>query len=149
MKSLSSYLSNNDNKFDPFLKNHVLAVIKPGNEHLIGDICNIFKENGYTIVKTKTTRLTLQQAQQLYKVHAKEDFYSNLCNYMSSGPTTAFILKKKSDNIFDEFAKLKDKIREDFGESDMRNVLHSSDSYKSFTHESQVYFYNVNQNDLL
>jgi nucleoside diphosphate kinase len=68
---------------------------------------------------------------------------------MCSGPTTAFILKKKSDNIFDEFAKLKDKIREDFGESDMRNVLHSSDSYKSFTHESQVYFYNVNQDDLL
>ena len=49
----------------------------------------------------------------------------------------------------DEFAKLKDKIREEYGESDMRNVLHSSDSYKNFTHESQIYFYNVNQEDLL
>ena len=134
---------------DPMRKGHVLAVVKPGFENLLGKLCGIFKENGYTIVKTKTTRLTLDQAKQLYKVHSKEDFYNNLCNYMCSGPTTAFILKKKSDNIFDEFAKLKDKIREDFGESDMRNVLHSSDSYKSFTHEAGIYFYNINQEDLL
>jgi nucleoside-diphosphate kinase len=147
MKDLSKFLIMNMN--DPMRKDHVLAVVKPGFENLLGKLCGIFKENGYTIVKTKTTRLTLDQAKQLYKVHSKEDFYSNLCNYMCSGPTTAFISKKKSDNIFDEFAKLKDKIREDFGESDMRNVLHSSDSYKSFTHESQVYFYNVNQDDLL
>lgn len=148
MKDLVSFLKETNPK-DPMQKDHVLAVVKPGNDNLIGKLCGIFKENGYTIVKTKTTRLTLDQAKQLYKVHAKEDFYGNLCDYMCSGPTTAFILKKKSDNIFDEFAKLKDKIREDFGESDMRNVLHSSDSYKSFTHESQVYFYNVNQDDLL
>lgn len=148
MKDLISFLKEANHK-DPMQKDHVLAVVKPGNDSLIGKLCGIFKENGYTIVKTKTTRLTLAQAKQLYKVHAKEDFYSSLCDYMCSGPTTAFILKKKSDNIFDEFAKLKDKIREDFGESDMRNVLHSSDSYKSFTHESQVYFYNVNQDDLL
>jgi nucleoside diphosphate kinase len=68
---------------------------------------------------------------------------------MSSDLSMAMILYKKSDNIFKEFETLKDKIREEYGESDMRNVLHSSDSYKSFTHESQVYFYNVNQQDLL
>ena len=67
---------------------------------------------------------------------------------MSSGLSTAMILYKKSDDIFKDFAKLKDEIREKYGESDMRNVLHSSDSYKNFTHESQVYFYNVNQDDL-
>ena len=91
----------------------------------------------------------MQEAKELYKVHKQEDFYDDLCKYMSSGLTTAFIVKKKSNNIFDEFAKLKDKIREEYGESDMRNAIHSSDSYKSFTHESQIYFYNVNQNDLL
>lgn len=147
MKDLSKFLVMNMN--DPMRKNHVLAVVKPGFETLLGTLCELFKKNGYEIVKTKTTKLSLEQAKQLYKVHSKEDFYNDLCKYMSSGPTTAFILKKKSDNIFDEFAKLKDKIREDFGESDMRNVLHSSDSYKSFTHEAGIYFYNVNQEDLL
>lgn len=147
MKDLKKYLGSNMN--DPLRKNHVLVVIKPGFESLLEKLLSIFKENNYTIVKSKTTRLTLDQAERLYITHKKEDFYSNLCNYMCSGPTTAMILKKKSENIFDEFAKLKDKIREDFGESDMRNVIHSSDSYKAFTHESQVYFYNINQEDLL
>lgn len=147
MKDLKHYLEYNPH--DPMNKNHVLVVIKPGFESLLEKLLSIFKENNYSLVKSKTTRLTLDQAKRLYITHKKEDFYSNLCNYMSSGPTTAMILKKKSDNIFEEFAKLKDKIREDFGESDMRNVIHSSDSYKAFTHESQVYFYNVNQEDLL
>ena len=147
MKSLTNYLASNIS--DPMRKHHVLAVVKPGFENLLGTVCNLFKENGYTIVKTRSTRLTMEQAKQLYKVHSKESFYEDLCKYMSSGSTTAFILKKKSDNIFDEFAKLKDKIREEYGESEMRNVLHSSDSYKSFTHEAGVYFYNVNQTDLL
>lgn len=147
MKSLTKYLSSNIS--DPMRRNHVLAVVKPGFENLLGTVSNLFKENGYTIVKTKSTRLTMEQAKQLYKVHSKESFYDDLCKYMSGGITTAFILKKKSDNIFDEFAKLKDKIREEYGESDMRNVLHSSDSYKSFTHEAGIYFYNVHQTDLM
>lgn len=147
MKSLTNYLASNIS--DPMRKNHVLAVVKPGFENLLGTVSNLFKENGYTIVKTKSTRLTMEQAEQLYEVHKKESFYEDLCKYMSSGITTAFILKKKSDNIFDEFAKLKDKIRDEYGESEMRNVLHSSDSYKSFTHETGVYFYNINQSDLM
>lgn len=147
MKKLAAYLSSNVS--DPMRRNHVLVVLKPGFENLIGMLCARFKTEGYEIVKTKTTRLSLEQAKQLYKVHAKEEFYKDLCKYMSSGLTTAFIVKKKSDNIFKEFEKIKDDIREKYGESDMRNVLHSSDSYKSFTHEAGVYFYNVNQEDLL
>ena len=148
MKDLETYLKST-NVNDPMKKNHVLVVVKPGFESLLETICSLFKTNGYQIVKTKTKRLTMQEAKELYKVHKQEDFYDDLCKYMSSGLTTAFIVKKKSNNIFDEFAKLKDKIREEYGESDMRNAIHSSDSYKSFTHESQIYFYNVNQNDLL
>jgi nucleoside diphosphate kinase len=93
--------------------------------------------------------LLYDEAKSLYLVHKDEDFYEDLCKYMSSDLSTALILYKKSDNIFKDFEKLKDKIREEYGESDMRNVIHSSDSYKSFTHESQIYFYNVNQQDLL
>ena len=143
MKNLREYLVE-----DPLKKNHVLVVIKPGFENLLGTLCELFKQNGYKIVKTKTKRLLESEAKSLYMVHAKEDFYEDLCKYMSSGPSTAMILYKKSDNIFKDFEKLKDMIREEYGESDMRNVIHSSDSYKNFTHESQIYFYNVNQQDL-
>lgn len=144
MKNLREYLGE-----DPLKKNHVLVVIKPGFENLLGTLCELFKQNGYKIIKTKTKRLLESEAKSLYKVHEKEDFYKALCEYMSSGLSTAMILYKKSDNIFKDFETLKDKIRDEYGESDMRNVIHSSDSYKSFTHESQIYFYNINQKDLL
>ena len=151
MKDLKSYLYNVVDPIskDPMRKNHVLVVIKPGFENLLGTLCDLFKQNGYKIIKTKTKQLLLSEAEELYKVHAQEDFYEDLCKYMSSGLSTAMILYKKSDNIFKDFENLKDKIRKEYGESDMRNVIHSSDSYKNFTHESQVYFYNVNQQDLL
>lgn len=146
MKDITSYLSSNIS--DPMRKNHVLVVVKPGFGHLVADLCERFKENGYTIVKTTVKRLSESQAKNLYKVHKGKDFYDSLWKYMSSDITTAFILKKKSDNIFKDFEKLKDEIREEYGESDMRNVLHSSDSYKNFTHEAGVYFYNIGQHDL-
>jgi nucleoside diphosphate kinase len=151
MKDLKSYLHNVVDPIskDPMRKNHVLVVIKPGFYNIVDTLFSKFIENGYKIVKTKTKKLLLSEAEELYKVHSQEDFYEDLCKYMSSDLSMAMILYKKSDNIFKEFETLKDKIREEYGESDMRNVLHSSDSYKSFTHESQVYFYNVNQQDLL
>lgn len=153
METLSQFLSKTlkTNSKDPFRKNHVLVVFKPGfigNDYTV-PIIDLFKEYGYEIVKTKTKRLLASEAMSLYKVHKNEDFYNDLCKYMSSGLSTAMILYKKSDDIFKDFEKLKDKIRKEYGESDMRNVIHSSDSYVNFTHEAGIYFYNINQHDLL
>lgn len=146
MKDIKEYLGSN--LTDPMRKNHVFVVVKPGFNQLAGQLVDTFKKYGYRIVKMKSKRLSLSEAKDMYIMHKKEDFYESLCKYMSSDVTTAFILYKKSDNIFKEFEDLKDKLREEFGESDMRNVLHSSDSYKNMTHESGLYFYNVNQTDL-
>ena len=119
----------------------VLVILKPGFSHLMSTVCNMFIQHEYKITYTRTKQLLLSEAKDLYKVHKKEKFYKSLCEYMSSDITTAFILEKDSKNIYKEFAKLKDEIREKYGESDMRNVLHSSDSYESFVHESGVYFF--------
>lgn len=147
MKNLVSYLKS-ININDPMKTNHVLVVVKPGFQELIPVITDKFVKDGYKIVKMTTKKLQLEEAKELYKIHKEEDFYKPLCEYMASGTTTAFILYKNIDKIFDDFAKLKDKIRKEYGQSEMRNVLHSSDSYKNFTHEANVYFYNINQTDL-
>ena len=125
---------------DPFAKNHVFVVIKPGFENIACKLEEEFKKNGYKTVKMRSKRLLLDEAKEMYIMHKKEDFYESLCKYMSSGVTIAYILKKKSDNIFKEFAELKDKLREQYGESDMRNVIHSSDSYEHMLEEQQIYF---------
>jgi nucleoside-diphosphate kinase len=140
MEELKKFLRDTVDLNDSMSSNRIFVVIKPGFENLLGELCQIFKDKGYKIEKIKTKRLLLSEAKELYKVHKKEDFYKSLCEYMSSGLTTAFILKKQSKNIFKEFAKLKDEIREKYGESDMRNVIHSSDSYKNMKNESSIYF---------
>lgn len=146
MESLKTYLASNIS--DPMRKNHVLVVIKPDFLKYSTEFTNEFTKNGYSIIKSKTTWLTLDEAKELYKIHKDKDFYADLCNYMSSGQVMAFILKKKSDNIFKEFGKLKDKIRDEYGQNEMRNALHSSDSYKNFSHEAGIFFYNIHQYDL-
>ena len=62
---------------------------------------------------------------------------------MSSGPTMAIIFthdKLHNDKIYKEVSEIKEKIRNKWGESDMRNVLHSSDSYEHMLKEMSIYF---------
>jgi hypothetical protein len=62
---------------------------------------------------------------------------------MASDICRAFIFTKpgfQSKNTFKEVAKIKDGIREKYGESDMRNVLHSSDSMENMIHEASIFF---------
>ena len=96
---------------------------------------------GYSILRKWERRAPLIVQQELYFDRGWPELP---CVYIlsSGGPNVEG--DRYSHNI-----ELKDKIREEYGESDMRNVIHSSDSYKNFTHESQVYFYNVNQEDLM
>ena len=62
---------------------------------------------------------------------------------MSSGNSTAIIFTKyepMQNSVFKEVAEIKDEIRDKYGESDMRNVLHSSDSLEHMKEEMKVYF---------
>jgi nucleoside-diphosphate kinase len=121
----------------------IFVVVKPGFLKLSDEIIKYYKKHGWNIEKTTVKQLTIDEAKELYKVHAKESFYKDLCNYMSSDLSRAFIFYKinslKTDP-FEEATILKDEIRKRWGESDMRNVVHSSDSQENMDHESVVYF---------
>lgn len=122
----------------------IFAVIKPGSLHLAQKIVEIFEEFGWQLNQSKTKLLLLREAHELYKVHKKEPFYEDLCKYMSSGISMGLIfthpLLRISEEMYKQTNEIKDIIREKFGESDMRNVLHSSDSFTAMQHESAIYF---------
>lgn len=121
----------------------IFTVIKPGFLNIAQQVIDEFLEDGWQIYKTTTKTLTLPEAHTLYETHKKEDFYEDLCKYMSSGPSMAIIYTRPGvirKNMFDRVGQLKDKIRQEYGESDMRNVLHSSDNYSDMLRESSVYF---------
>ena len=135
MKKLTQYLieSLNDSK--------VFVVLKPGSLDLAQIVISRFEESGWIMDRTTTKQLLPVEAKELYKVHKKEDFYKSLCEYMSSDQCRAFIFKKSNIlDPFEEVKKIKDEIREKYGESDMRNVLHSSDSKEAMEKEAPIFF---------
>lgn len=121
----------------------IFAVVKPGFEKYCKDIVEMFKKKGWNLSRTRTKQLTYREAKQLYLVHKDEDFYEDLCRYMSSDISVGLIFEKPGQvgkSMFEEVDKIKDTIREKWGKDDMRNVLHSSDSLSAMEHESEIYF---------
>jgi nucleoside diphosphate kinase len=137
MKSLQEYIK------ESLDTQKVFVVLKPGFLNLAQTVINIFNESGWVVEQTNIKQLLLSEAKKLYYVHRNEDFYKDLCEYMASEPCRAFIVikpGKQSKQSFEEVAKIKDRIREEYGESDMRNVLHSSDSEENMENEASIFF---------
>lgn len=124
-------------------KQYIFTVIKPGALQYAKKIIEMFEKCGWEVAKLRTKQLLRKEAKKLYAVHKEEHFYNDLCKYMSSGPSMAILYtrdKLPNPDIYKEVEELKDKIRDKFGESDMRNVLHSSDSYEHMQKEMGIYF---------
>ena len=137
MKNLNNYITEHIN--DP-KRNEVFVIIKPGFLKHSDKIMEIIKENEFELVKTRTKLLTLKEARDLYKIHKDEEWYKPLCDYMSSDLSLGLLFKSKAKDPIKKMGEVKDTIREKFGESDMRNVMHSSDSYEHMLDEQCIYF---------
>ena len=135
MKHLTEYIT------ESLDKSHVFVVLKPGSLDLAQTVIERFAQDGWSVKYTTTKQLLPEEARQLYYVHRKEDFYKDLCEYMASSPCRAFIFCKEGSKYpFKEVEAIKGEIREKYGESDMRNVLHSSDSQKNMDKEALIFF---------
>ena len=139
MKSLNLYLTESlDNTARIFI------IIKPGFFKYAKQILDKFAESGWGIERQTSKKLTLKEAHTIYNVHKKEPWYKELCQYMASDITTGFMLidktRKMSPDIFKETDSIKDEIRDTYGESEMRNVMHSSSDMEGMKKEASIYF---------
>ena len=143
-KNISTQYANNQNpEYEtPSSPQEYFIIIKPGFEGYAWRIIEMFQKAGFEYVRMKTTKLSMPQAQRIYSVHKNEKFYKPLCKYMTSGISTGILFTHTGNpkNIFKKVDELKDKIRKKWSESDMRNVMHSSDSAEAMKKESSVYF---------
>ena len=125
-------------------KQEAFIIIKPGFLNLSEEILDMFKEGGFEIKKTKPKLLTETEAKTLYDMHKKEDFFDALVKYMSEGESIGVILHPThamtNENLFKAIDKIKDEVRDKWSESDMRNVMHSSDSLENMKNEAAIYF---------
>ena len=127
-----------------------LSIIKPDavERNLDNEIKQMFIKNGFNIFKEKKIQIEKSEAEKFYKVHETKPFYSDLCEYLSSGPIVAMILEKK--NAVADNRKLmgatnpKDAedgtIRKKYGISIDKNSVHGSDSKENAQKEISFFF---------
>jgi len=127
-----------------------LSIIKPDavKEHHIGEIISRFEQNGLTIADLKMTKLSKEKAGEFYAEHKGRPFYSNLVEYMTSGPIVVMVLD--GDNaiaknrtlmgVTDPAKAEKGTLRKDFGSSIEHNAVHGSDSADSAKREITFFF---------
>ena len=127
-----------------------LSIIKPDAtaRNITGQINVFLEQGGLRIVAQKRLRLTKQQAQQFYAVHAERAFYDELCDYMISGPVVAQVLE--GDNAVVRNREImgatnpanaaEGTIRKALGLNVQENSVHGSDSQENALKEIHFFF---------
>ena len=127
-----------------------LSIIKPDavERGLENEIKEMFKENGFNIVKEKKTQIEKSEAEIFYKVHQTKPFYNDLCSYLSSGPIVVMVIEK-SNAILDNRKLMgatnpkeaqEGTIRKKYGISIDKNSVHGSDSNENAKIEIEFFF---------
>ena len=127
-----------------------LSIVKPDatRRNLTGQINARLEAVGLRIIAQKRLRLTREQAEAFYAVHAERSFFNGLCDFMISGPVVAQVLEGenaivKSREIMGATnpANAKDgTIRKDFGDSVEANSVHGSDAAETAAREIAFFF---------
>ncbi len=127
-----------------------LSIIKPDavERNLEGEIKEMFKNNGFLILREKKIQIEKSEAEKFYKVHETKPFYSDLCDYLSSGPIVVMVLQKenavKGNRELMGATNPKDAedgtIRKKYGISIDKNSVHGSDSVDNAKIEIDFFF---------
>lgn len=127
-----------------------LIMIKPDavrNKH-VGEIITRIEKEGFKILAMKYLKLSLEDAQQFYKVHSARPFYNDLCKFMSSGPIIAAVLERENAvahwreviGATDPKEAKPGTIRALYAENKEANAVHGSDSDENAAFEISFFF---------
>ena len=119
--------------------------VRNGN---IGAILDKIIKSGFKIKAMKFKQMTNEKAGEFYAIHKERPFFTDLVDYMTSGPIVAAILEK--DNAVADFRKLigatnpeeaeEGTIRKLYAESIAANAIHGSDSDENAEIEGNFFF---------
>jgi nucleoside-diphosphate kinase len=134
------------------LGNKTLAIVKPdavNNGHSGAIVDHIIKA-GFKIKAMKMVHLTKSSAEGFYAVHKERPFFSELVEYMTSGPCIPIALEK--ENAVDDYRKLigatdpakaeEGTIRKLYAKDIQSNAVHGSDSDENAEKEIAHFFSN-------
>ncbi|MBL0721376.1 MAG: nucleoside-diphosphate kinase [Sulfurovum sp.] len=127
-----------------------LSIIKPDAvaKNVIGKILSRFEDANLRIVITKKIQLSQVDAEAFYAVHSERPFFSELVEFMISGPVVVTVLEGDNAMIInrDLMGATNPKeaeagtIRADFADSIDANAVHGSDSVENAENEINFFF---------
>tara|TARA_Y100000590_G_scaffold462617_1_gene627202 strand:+ start:25 stop:432 length:408 start_codon:yes stop_codon:yes gene_type:complete len=127
-----------------------LSIIKPDavERNLENEIKSFFKKNNLKISKIKKVKISREEACEFYKVHQTKPFYSQLCDYLSSGPIIVMVLEgenavlrnRKLMGATDPLNAEEGTLRKMYGISIDKNSVHGSDSVDNGKKEIDFFF---------
>ena len=128
---------------------YTFSMIKPDavKSNLTGKILEEIETNGFRILKLRKIKMTKEQAEEFYISLKDMPFYSELCEYMSSGEVIAMVIQKENAVIdFRNLIGATDPaqanigtIRKKYGISKGSNAIHGSDSDQNAIRESNFF----------
>ena len=127
-----------------------LSIIKPDAvaKNVIGEIYSRFEKAGLKIVAAKMLQLNEDSAGGFYAEHQGKGFYSDLIEFMTSGPVfvqvlegeNAVLLNRELMGATNPIEAESGSIRADFAISIDANAVHGSDSTSSAAREVGYFF---------
>ena len=127
-----------------------LSILKPDtvrNRH-IGEIINRLENQGLHVAAIKMVKLNKEQAGQFYKVHKNQPYFSELVDFISSGPIVVMALE--GDNAISKNREImgsknpdtaeEGTIRKAYASSITENAVHGSDTPEAAKEEILFFF---------
>ena len=126
------------------------SIIKPDAfaKHGIGPVLERIEAGGLRVIAGRVTRLSRAQAEAFYAVHKERPFYSDLCDFMTSGPVFVSVLE--GENAITRYREVlgatdpakadAGTVRADFGTDVEKNAAHGSDGPGTAREEISFFF---------
>lgn len=127
-----------------------LAIIKPDavESKFTGKIIDMIEQKGFDIIRMQKLQMTLEQGKAFYAVHKDRPFYTELYEFISSGPVVVMALQK--DNAIKDWRNLmgatnpaqadQGTIRKLYAQSIGKNAVHGSDAPETAAQELKFFF---------
>ena len=127
-----------------------LSIIKPDAvaANVIGEIYSRFEQAGLKIVAARMLHLTRSEAEGFYEVHRERPFFTDLVNFMVSGPVVVQVLvgedavsrNREIMGATNPKEAAQGTIRADYAQSIDENAVHGSDSAENAAREIAYFF---------
>lgn len=131
-----------------------LSIIKPDAvaKNVIGEIYSRFERAGLKIVAARMKHLSREEAEGFYAVHRERPFFSDLVEFMISGPVMIQVLEgpdaiarnRELMGATDPRQAAPGTIRAEFAASIDANAVHGSDAPETAKQEI-AYFFGVDE----